>query len=50
MRTYVERELAEEIDLPDWALPFVDVERIAEIWIDEGRRWALPDHQTPPAP
>ena len=32
VRTYVERELAEEIDLPDWALPFVDVERIAEIW------------------
>lgn len=43
---YVERELAEELELPDWVLPFVDVERIAELWIDEGRLWALQDRRT----
>ncbi|MCA9692634.1 MAG: hypothetical protein KC636_23750 [Myxococcales bacterium] len=43
---YIEVEIEEHYPLPEWLTAFVDYQGIADLWIDEGRLWALEDSRT----
>ena len=44
---YVELEIEEYLGpLPEWFSCFVDYDGLAELWLDEGRLWTLPDWRT----